>query len=104
MRTPQQVLAAAALLIQEPAAWTRRAMARTADDDDVSVHHPEACKWCAIGAIERVCTNCFEALEVCQYLYEKNIRNTGYRCISQWNDAVGRTHADVLEAFKEASK
>lgn len=45
------LLESAAMVVQLPGWWTRKAFARTEDGANVSVFSPEACQFCGIGAL-----------------------------------------------------
>ena len=49
----KQVLINARALIADPAHWTSRSLARTADGHHVDWYDHSATKWCAVGAIYR---------------------------------------------------
>ena len=49
----KQVLINARALIADPAHWTRRTIARTANGRKVEWHDQSATKWCAMGAMYR---------------------------------------------------
>ncbi len=41
-------------VLSDKSKWTKRAMARDADDDCVGVHSKEACKFCLVGALDKL--------------------------------------------------
>ncbi len=49
------VLRAAWRLIEEPCHWSARGLAQDRQGRRVLADDPAACRWCAIGALERVC-------------------------------------------------
>lgn len=46
-------LRAAKKVIDTPEKWTKEAMARDSDGRIVFANSPDACRWCAAGAVER---------------------------------------------------
>ena len=47
-------LIAGKALINTPEKWTQRASARDADDREVDIDDPSACKFCSMGALTKV--------------------------------------------------
>ena len=92
-RTTADVLRAARAKITPEGAWTQRELARTADGSPDAPDNPLATCWCAIGAIESL-TNETYALRA---LYLMGVDD-----IAKWNDAPGRTQAEVLALFDRA--
>lgn len=56
METPttSQLLREARDLIADRLHWTRGTYARNIDGKPVNAHDPEACRFCAVGAVQRV--------------------------------------------------
>ncbi len=83
--------------------WTQDAEARNADGLDVADLDPscddvEPVCWCAGGAM-------FTVKGDLSYTTVAAVFNaaTGAECVAEWNDAEGRTQAEVIQAFKEAA-
>lgn len=81
--------------------WTSGAYARTPDGVSVMETHPDAVKWCALGAINCVMQNDdrlqkFTAIR----LLDKAARERGKKAIHLVNDELG--HEPTLECFDAA--
>ena len=99
------ILQRAAALIEQ--GWTQMAVALDADGQAVSTVHDDACKWCASGALVRatVAYNGAQDEATGRAGFEATERfrwQTGERFIAPWNDRPGRTHAEVIAAFRAA--
>ncbi len=85
-------------LIADPASWCQGSLARDQDGNSLGSGDPDACQWCMIGAIEKslfITSKAFSRLE-------RVVKSKGFEIIADWNDAPGRTHAEVIAALKEA--
>lgn len=96
----KNVLLAAAALIEPPGAWTQGEDA--VDDYGCSVHpkSASALRWCAFGAIVCVAPSARTrraALGVLRHAVSGDDGVTG------WNDAVGRTQAEVVATLRAAA-
>lgn len=90
-----EVLAAAAKHVEQ--GWTTGRMARDRNGNFLwSPEHPEATQWCAVGAIYKALGYNTDT-EAFTFLQEK----LGH--ISVWNDAPGRTQAEVVATLREAA-
>jgi hypothetical protein len=87
------VLVAARALIEKPENWTQGAAAQDSKGRRVHPHHPEACRWCALGALTR-------AGDRAQDGYRLLRAATGARSIIELND--DGTHPNILAAFDRA--
>jgi hypothetical protein len=100
--TPQAVLIkAAALLESSPTAWTQRWLARNAEGNNTSPRNPNACSWCALGAIAKV-----QNLPDAPQEYNPAAMLLAYHLkvnIVDWNDNPLRTRADVIKGLREAA-
>lgn len=114
MRDIATVLETAQNLLSRPGAWTQGALARDAQGVEVGTHAPEACCWCATGAVIASMEgydagdhdDVWEFEIAVEYLNEA----LGFRCqtddllTEEWNDDLERTHEDVLQMFDRAIK
>lgn len=95
-------LRAAAACIEQPAAWCQGAAARiTPDGPGVTPLHPRATCWCGYGAL-KVVTNT-KALQDAPGLHEfENYlgKHHGSYKVGEFNDAPGRTAAEVAQAMR----
>ena len=93
------VLKAARELISVPERWTQGHFARDASGNLVNSSNPAAVCWCVYGATmaaaRRVGTTTEGAAEADRALEE----TFGGDDLDIWNDAPGRTHAEVLDLF-----
>ena len=94
-----QVLERAAELVEQ--GWTQGVVARTPSGNECDFYSSQACAWCAIGALDRGCHEIGISAFFVSHL--KLQIATGERgTIADWNDAPGRTQADVVSAFRRA--
>jgi hypothetical protein len=101
--TPQDILTkAAALLESSPTAWTQSVIARNAAGRVAAPNSPEACSWCALGAIAKVRgqpyatrTNCPATQLLETYLGEY---------AGNYNDRPQRTREEVIAALRGAAE
>ena len=96
------LLVAAQAIIKLPEHWTRREFARDKDKKAVNTRDTTAFCFCAAGAVDRAngvgyCNDLFsEALKALERVPEVN------RNITIYNDALDRTHSEVLAVFTKA--
>lgn len=74
--------------------WTQGAMARDAEGLECGVHEPVASCFCALGAIFAAAEGIVHGLDAAACL-RAELRDD----ITRWNDARGRTQAEVLAVF-----
>jgi len=74
--------------------WTQKVFARDSDGNEAKADGPNACRWCAEGAIS-FGPGALNAL----ILLECAIGGPG---VVRWNDTPGRTQAEVISAFDRA--
>jgi hypothetical protein len=100
--TPQTILIKAAELLESnPTAWTQRRLARTAEGNVTSPRNPNACSWCALGAIAKV-QNLSEASQM--YDPAAKLLASHLCCtVAYWNDAPERTREQVIEKLRDAA-
>lgn len=95
------VLVAARKLIELPEHWTQHETARTFDDVPTTPNSPCAEKFCIGGAVVAVNpSGAVQALVV--DLLAKAIGESGAMGVVEWNDSLGRTHAEALQAYDRA--
>ena len=100
MSETKELLQKARALLASPEAWTQGVFARLADGHSAYALDPAACAWCISGAIIKAHGSFpgpFEAL----YRMRKVIQASPDSLVD-WNDAAGRTHAEVLAALDRA--
>ena len=112
--TTIEILKAARQVIEKPEHWTQGQYARTAENAGVSYSNPRAFCFCSQGAILKASHD--QSLKgTAEFSYNKDdlvpeideaITRLDQFCvgggIEQFNDAPGRTHAEVLAKFDEA--
>jgi hypothetical protein len=99
--TPLEVLKAARKRIEKPEAWTTGSLARTFLGFDVGEQHPDACCWCAIGAVYSVPAVVLGARDIAHEAMERALP-PGFDAVERFNDNRYTTHADVLALFDRA--
>lgn len=105
----KQVLVEARNLISKPECWAKKAFARDAYGDSVSVHSATAVAFCSIGAIEyainRFSPSLFEAVRTSLHKELQKLVPAGTsESISYFNDESSTTHKMVLDLFDNAIK
>lgn len=99
MKTTKEILAEARELIAK--GWTQGTPARNADGDDCGVYESEAQCFCSLGALWRAAGGIGVAVDAANAL-RAGATGSLASSISFWNDAPGRTQAEVLAAFDKA--
>lgn len=98
-----EVLRKARALIADENAWIRNNLAVNHEGAVVLSADSDACKWCALGAIDKVANFLhspgFEARDAMIRAAGVDPEDDG---LGDWNDAPERTHAEVLAAFDRA--
>jgi hypothetical protein len=98
--TVSEVLAKAADLIEPEGAWSNDDVARDRAGEMTFAADPSAVCWCALGAIWHASVG----TGVNDYLIENAVlRIIEGDSIAAWNDAPGRTQAEVVAALRAAS-
>ncbi len=101
MTTPTEVLEAAADLLEKPGAWTQGCFARNAEGRKVDMWSLEASCFCVSAAIQKSeGPRRFGAWD----RFDGYIRQRGFRHMAEFNDAPGRTQAEVVAALRQASR
>ena len=97
---PSEVLREAAKLIQEKG-WTQRVYAR--DDLGRRVHpnDPDACQFCAAGAIGRVTTD--DSSRVWDHPATKALESSLSISIPKWNDSPLQHRGEVIAKMLEVA-
>ncbi len=83
-------------LLEKPEAWTQGASAKNSDGMRTGVSAESAVCWCVLGAIWK----CYVYDSLSEKMRDKLAELVGD--IVKFNDAPGRTHAEVLEAVRKA--
>lgn len=110
-------------LLNDPSKWTREAYARNANGEAITARSPDAVCWCLTGALLRVFSTAdtrygsrdLQLAEAEEKLYEALRTEPDwekYRAdrrkdrdvfnLAAWNDAFGRTFADVRRLVEQA--
>lgn len=100
---PSEVLAKAADLIAMEGRWSRGHFARDRAGFPCEARSGFAASWCPSGAIQRVSAP-LPARPVPDAAYAYLCRHLGCSFVSSWNDAEGRTQAEVASALRKASE
>ena len=95
----RRVLLDAADLIEPEGCWTQGNMAVDADGHLCMPRGRDAVCWCALGAIARSSPSHGVSMDAVGLL---RLHLKGSR-ISEWNDAPGRTQAEVVSALRAAA-
>lgn len=90
-------LKAARSLLERPEAWIASGNAgETQDGMGINVWSERACRFCVIGAFWRI-----HGMRDEDRAFPADILKP-FTTVGRWNDASGRTHADVLALFDRA--
>jgi hypothetical protein len=98
VKTVADLLRDAKAKIAGPEAWTQGVLARDTAGVAVDPTNPDACRWCAEGAVvaatgqqtfEEASDRCLAYLRA----------SCGEAALFAWNDAPERSHEEVLEVF-----
>jgi hypothetical protein len=104
MMTPKEILIAARAKIEAPERWTQGAYAKTAKRNKADPNSPRATCWCILGAVAAVTGDNPNRPDraISSGLAAAAGVDAYNECVIEWNDAPGRTHAEVLAAFDRA--
>lgn len=94
-----EVLRRALEIISDPVKWTQGTFARDQYGNSVAPDSPEACRWCALGAIDRAAKDIGVAEGVSSGSRDRLVVAAGGP-IPPINDTDG--HAVILAAFDKA--
>lgn len=103
-----ETLRAARALIAESKHWTQGGYARRSKraEGTVGPHDPDAQAWCAVGALKRINGphQHAAALLLAEAVLDQPVFSVGNAQdrIVHFNDADGRRHRDVVQAFDKA--
>lgn len=97
---PSEYLQKARDLIAEPGAWTQGEWARNADGDRVYLRAESAVRFCADGALRAISERGRFAAN--GFLRRVLPGAPFYPNTIEFNDAKGRTQAEVVDAFNRA--
>lgn len=104
--TVAEVLERAADLIEPEGAWTRGAYAADECNDSIDTLHPDAKCFCAMGAVYRAAgaSSLYKTgpLDVVNDVRKHLITVVG-TTMASFNDAPGRTQAEVVAALRSAA-
>ena len=102
------VLASMRELLASEDAWCQGDIAQNASGEPCLPGDPDACRWCLMGAIDRAGLtienppiNLVLTFLGLEWLPRHNHHNHG---VIGWNDAPGRTHAEVLALINRAGR
>jgi hypothetical protein len=105
-KTPVQVLREARELIAMPERWTQGTWARKANGDGVLATNPEACCFCAGGALlkssSRGRKENRDLFDAAVRLLIAPLNGETWMDIAQFNDRVAKSHDEVLALFDRA--
>lgn len=106
MPEPSTPHATVADLLADPSRWCQHDYAKSADGAPAEPLSASACRWCPVGAIERIygtangagvnSPNIVAKTKLRRAIGDKGMYLAG------WNDEPGRTHGQVLEAVRAA--
>lgn len=97
---PSEVLQSIAdVLLGAPEVWTKNSYAKNAAGLTVDAGSPDAVRWCSIGLIKAAEANA-DLEDECLKFLNLAVRA---RYLAWWNDARGRTDAEVQAAFQKAA-
>ena len=108
--TAHDVLVRARDLIAKPENWTQGVHARDKTDSKEDAFSLDACKWCAIGALQRAYIETsgdlseFPPMNATYDAAYDTLTETAGKDLETWNDHQDTTHEKVMQAFDEAIK
>ena len=94
------VLLAAADLLEPEGAWCQDQMALDARGKPTIASSPNACRWCASGAIIAVSVRKLQARLNARVAIRESL---GVASLTEWNDAPERTQDEVVAALRAAA-
>ncbi len=101
----KKFLTEARVLIQDEKSWCKKSPARNKRGIGVFVDSPEACQFCAIGALAKVAEanhGRFENNLVYTMALDHLSKQLEWRPITDFNDDPKTTHQDILSLFDKA--
>lgn len=92
-------------VLSDETKWTQGVLSRNNEGFDVTPHADDACRWCVIGAALRVSGDSqLTYLRVFNALQKVVISYYGGSSVPDFNDAPGRTFAEVYAVAKRADE
>lgn len=85
-------------LLEKPERWTRGCEARDANGNATWAQSPAAVSWCLMGAKIKLFGWGYD----CGFAASQLIEEVGVSGVTEFNDAPGRKHAEVLELLRSA--
>lgn len=95
--TTAEILRAARDLIAEESRWTKRHAARDHAGRPIQPTEPGACRFCATGALRKICGNNDDGYSKAYGLLKESVSD---KYVGEFNDT--HTHGEVMEAFSKA--
>lgn len=98
-------------LLSSPDTWCQESPAVDADGNKVPAFHPEAVKWCALGAIQKVypalqweeaMDRLLRALSFSEKGIEQLSKSDKACCVMEWNDESQSSFEEIRELLMEA--
>jgi hypothetical protein len=98
-------------LLSSPETWCQESPAEDASGNKVPAFHPEAVKWCALGAIQKAYPPVEWEKAMDRLLRELSVSDHGIRqlsqtdkacCVMEWNDGQNSSFAEIREIFLDA--
>lgn len=83
--------------------WTQHKYVRTAEDGETTESDPRVAKWCILGALRHHERGRFVwGRFVCNLDALRRLERLCGNTLSAWNDAPGRTQAEVIDLLDRA--
>lgn len=101
-RAAEILLKAAEFLTDER--WTQGDLSRDAQGNEVYHDSPDACRWCANGALRKVTDDDEQEYSEAEAYLLDVVQAAGFGAVEDWNDAQGRTAAQVRAMLRKAAK
>jgi hypothetical protein len=98
-------------LLSSPEAWCQESPAEDALGNKVSADHPQAVKWCALGAIQKLypplqweeaMDRILRALSVSEKGIVQLSKSDKACCLMEWNDNRSSSFQEIREVLLEA--
>jgi hypothetical protein len=101
MQQAKAIILAAIALIENPEAWTQGASAQDSAGLPVPPESQQACRWCTLGAIDKVSYDHNSWREATRRVRDVLRDDAPYTSIGAFND--NHTHAEVLALLRKAA-
>jgi hypothetical protein len=98
-------------LLSSPDTWCQEALAEDAQGNKVPPLHPEAVKWCALAAVQKVypprqweeaMDRILRALSVSENGIKQLSKSDKACCLMEWNDEQQSSYREIREILLEA--